>query len=103
MWPSAHSSTQLFTITTIIRNTDGAFLGEFREIEYESTDLADCLDAVTKLIWQGYALQTVTLSDRYGQLRLSVDSFDGLLFTQALWQLERDWDAVLAVTPSRPA
>ncbi len=103
MWPSDHSSTQLFTVTTIIRNTDGAFLGEFREVEYESIDLADCLDAVTKLIWQGYDLHAVTLSDRYGQLRLPVDSFDGLLFTQALWQLERDWDAVLATTPSRSA
>ncbi len=103
MWPFAHSSTNLFTVTTIVRNTDGAFLGEFREIEYESIDLADCLDAVTKLIWQGYELHAVTLSDRYGQLRLPVDSFDGLLFTQALWQLERDWYAVLAATPSRPA
>ena len=103
MWPSAHSSTHVFTVTTIIRNTAGAFLGEFREIEYESIDLADCLDAVTKLVWQGYELQAVTLSDCYGQLRLPVDSFDGLLFTQALWQLEHDWNAVLTVTTSRSA
>lgn len=100
MWPSAHSITQLFTVTVVIVNTDPAFMGQFREIEHTDHDLAACLDAVTELIWQGYSLYAVTLRDQHHQLKLPVDSFDGRPLSPTLCQLEYEWERILAVNPA---
>ena len=79
----------IFSITAIDKHK------EIRQFTYGLSDLATGLDFIHDLVARGDSLISVQLTDPQGVIDLPVETFDAILPSKVLDQLETEWKAIL--------
>ena len=76
---------------------------EIRQFTYGLNDLGIGLDFIHDLLIKGDSLVSVQITDQQGVINLPIETFDAVPPSKVLDQLETEWKAILASSPSSEA